>query len=93
MGERLGVHPLSCHGWILGEHGDSSVPVWSGVNVAGVSLKNLHPELGTDADKEQWKAVHKQVADSAYEGDQTGLHILGHWTVSGRFGRKYNEES
>ncbi|XP_033700935.1 LOW QUALITY PROTEIN: L-lactate dehydrogenase A chain [Tursiops truncatus] len=67
MGERLGIHPLSCHGWILGEHGDSSVPVWSGVNVAGVSLKNLHPELGTDADKEQWKAVHKQVADSAFE--------------------------
>uniref|UniRef100_A0A5F9DTD7 L-lactate dehydrogenase n=1 Tax=Oryctolagus cuniculus TaxID=9986 RepID=A0A5F9DTD7_RABIT len=27
MGERLGVHRLSCHGWILGEHGDSSVPV------------------------------------------------------------------
>ncbi|CAO2632647.1 L-lactate dehydrogenase A chain, partial [Lemmus lemmus] len=25
MGERLGVHPLSCHGWVLGEHGDSSV--------------------------------------------------------------------
>ncbi|XP_006889430.1 PREDICTED: L-lactate dehydrogenase A chain-like [Elephantulus edwardii] len=67
MGERLGVHALSCHGWVLGEHGDSSVPVWSGVNVAGVSLKNLHPELGTDSDKEQWKEVHKQVADSAYE--------------------------
>ena len=33
------------------------------MNVAGVSLKNLHPELGTDADKEQWKAVHKQVVD------------------------------
>nr|KAF6324727.1 lactate dehydrogenase A [Myotis myotis] len=66
-GERLGVHPLSCHGWVLGEHGDSSVPVWSGVNVAGVSLKNLHPDLGTDADKEQWKQVHKQVVDSAYE--------------------------
>ena len=37
------------------------------MNVAGVSLKNLHPELGTDADKEQRKAVHKQVVDSAYE--------------------------
>ena len=59
MGERLGVHPVSCHGWVLGEHGDSSVPVWSGVNVAGVSLKNLHPDSGTDADKEQWKEVHK----------------------------------
>uniref|UniRef100_A0A2K6TRK8 L-lactate dehydrogenase n=1 Tax=Saimiri boliviensis boliviensis TaxID=39432 RepID=A0A2K6TRK8_SAIBB len=63
MGERLGVHPLSCHGWVLGEHGDSSV----GVNVAGVSLKTLHPDLGTDTDKEQWKEVHKQVVESAYE--------------------------
>ena len=67
MGERLGVHPLSCHRWVLGEHGDSSVPVWSGANVADVSLKNLHPDLGTDADKEQWKEVYKQVVDSAYE--------------------------
>uniref|UniRef100_A0A2K6TA83 L-lactate dehydrogenase n=1 Tax=Saimiri boliviensis boliviensis TaxID=39432 RepID=A0A2K6TA83_SAIBB len=25
MWEGLGVHPLSCHGWVLGEHGDSSV--------------------------------------------------------------------
>ncbi|KAK2092390.1 hypothetical protein P7K49_028918, partial [Saguinus oedipus] len=55
MGERLGVHPLSCHGWVLGEHGDSSVPVQSGVNMASVSLKTLHPNLGTDTDKEQWK--------------------------------------
>jgi L-lactate dehydrogenase len=43
------------------------VPVWSGVNVAGISLKSLNPELGTDADKEQWKEVHKQVIDSVYE--------------------------
>ncbi|XP_075044520.1 L-lactate dehydrogenase A chain [Mixophyes fleayi] len=67
MGEKLGIHPLSCHGWVIGEHGDSSVPVWSGVNVAGVSLKTLNPDMGTDADKEKWKDVHKQVVDSAYE--------------------------
>ncbi|XP_036596227.1 L-lactate dehydrogenase A chain-like [Trichosurus vulpecula] len=67
MGERLGVHSSSCHGWVLGEHGDSSVPVWSGVNVAGVSLKGLYPSLGSDADSENWKDVHKQVVESAYE--------------------------
>ncbi|KAH0620942.1 hypothetical protein JD844_021859 [Phrynosoma platyrhinos] len=39
----------------------------SGVNVAGVSLKGLHPDMGTDSDKENWKEVHKQVVDSAYE--------------------------
>ncbi|MBZ3883568.1 L-lactate dehydrogenase A chain [Sciurus carolinensis] len=79
MGERLGVHPLSCHGWVLGMHGDSSVPVWSGMNVAGVSLKNLHPDLGTDADKEHGKEVHKQVVDSAYEVIK--LEVYTSWSV------------
>ncbi|CDQ75121.1 unnamed protein product [Oncorhynchus mykiss] len=67
MGEKLHLHPSSCHGWIIGEHGDSSVPVWSGVNVAGVSLKGLNPDMGTDADKEDWKHVHKMVVNGAYE--------------------------
>nr|7EPM_A Chain A, L-lactate dehydrogenase C chain [Homo sapiens]7EPM_B Chain B, L-lactate dehydrogenase C chain [Homo sapiens] len=67
IGEKLGVHPTSCHGWIIGEHGDSSVPLWSGVNVAGVALKTLDPKLGTDSDKEHWKNIHKQVIQSAYE--------------------------
>uniref|UniRef100_A0A3P9CHC8 Lactate dehydrogenase B n=1 Tax=Maylandia zebra TaxID=106582 RepID=A0A3P9CHC8_9CICH len=43
------------------------VPVWSGANVAGVNLQKLNPDIGTDADKEQWKATHKAVVDSAYE--------------------------
>uniref|UniRef100_A0A8C8Z347 L-lactate dehydrogenase n=1 Tax=Prolemur simus TaxID=1328070 RepID=A0A8C8Z347_PROSS len=54
MAEKLGIHPSSCHGWILGEHGDSSVAVWSGVNVA-------------DNDSENWKEEHKMVVESAYE--------------------------
>ncbi|XP_048401786.1 L-lactate dehydrogenase A chain [Stegostoma tigrinum] len=67
MGERLGIHSSSCHAWVIGEHGDSSVPVWSGMNVAGVNLKELHPQIGTDCDTENWKKVHKDVVDSAYE--------------------------
>nr|XP_030708931.1 L-lactate dehydrogenase A-like 6B [Globicephala melas] len=67
IGQRLGIHPESCHGWILGEHGDSSVPVWSGVNIAGVPLKDLNVDIGTDKDPEQWKNVHKDVVASAYE--------------------------
>nr|XP_031535691.1 L-lactate dehydrogenase A-like 6B [Vicugna pacos] len=67
IGQRLGIHSESCHGWILGEHGDSSVPVWSGVNIAGVPLKTLNVDIGTDKDPEQWKNVHKDVVASAYE--------------------------
>nr|KAF6437863.1 lactate dehydrogenase C [Molossus molossus] len=67
IGDKLGVHPTSCHGWIIGEHGDSSVPLWSGVNVAGVTLQSLNPKLGTDSDQEQWKNIHRQVVESAYQ--------------------------
>ncbi|XKL59239.1 hypothetical protein PGB90_000255 [Kerria lacca] len=67
ISEKLNIAPESCHGWIIGEHGDSSVPVWSGVNVAGVTLKDVYPALGTDNDKENWKEVHKNVINSAYK--------------------------
>ncbi|XP_027028804.1 L-lactate dehydrogenase B-B chain [Tachysurus fulvidraco] len=67
MAERMGLHPSSFNGWILGEHGDSSVPVWSGANVAGVNLQKLNPDIGKDSDKESWKETHKLVVDSAYE--------------------------
>lgn len=67
IGQRLGIHSESCHGWVLGEHGDSSVPVWSGVNIAGVPLKDLNSDIGTDKDPELWKNVHEDVVASAYE--------------------------
>lgn len=44
-----------------------AVPVWSGVNVAGVRLRDLNENVGTDDDPEQWGKLHKQVVDSAYE--------------------------
>jgi L-lactate dehydrogenase len=59
MGERLEVHLLNCHGSVLGEHGNSSVPVWSGVNVANISLKSLNPELGSGRRfTSRWWTVH-----------------------------------
>ncbi|KAK0180551.1 hypothetical protein PV327_002919 [Microctonus hyperodae] len=42
-------------------------PVWSGVNVAGVRLRDLDANVGTENDKENYSEIHKQVVDSAYE--------------------------
>lgn len=67
MSQRLNIAPTSCHGWIIGEHGDSSVPLWSGVNVAGVRLRELNPLAGTDKDPEKWNELHSEVVSSAYE--------------------------
>lgn len=67
LSQKLNVAPTSCHGWIIGEHGDTSVPVWSGVNVAGVRLRELNERIGTDKDEEKFNELHKQVVQSAYE--------------------------
>ncbi|XP_043784033.1 L-lactate dehydrogenase-like isoform X1 [Apis laboriosa] len=67
LSEKLKVAPTSCHGWMIGEHGDTCVPVWSGVNIAGVRLRDLDETVGTDDDKENWNEIYKKVVGSAYE--------------------------
>lgn len=41
LGERLGVDPTQVDALILGEHGDSMVPIWSSATVNGVPLASL----------------------------------------------------
>ena len=41
LGEHLGVDPRSVHAYIIGEHGDTEVPVWCSANVAGMPLWRL----------------------------------------------------
>lgn len=42
--------------------------VWSGVNVAGVTLHDVKPDIGEKTDNEHWESeIHKKVVDSAYE--------------------------
>jgi L-lactate dehydrogenase len=42
LGEQLNVDPRSVHAAVIGEHGDSSVAVWSSAQVAGLPLR-LYP--------------------------------------------------
>jgi len=56
------------YSYILGEHGDSSVPVWSSVNVAGTRLHSLIPIAGEPPyDYENWNRIHHEVVNAAYE--------------------------
>ncbi|KAH9644219.1 hypothetical protein HF086_008708 [Spodoptera exigua] len=67
LSQKLNISPTSCHAYVIGEHGDSSVPVWSSVNIAGVRLRDLNKNIGLDSDSENWKETHVQVVQSAYE--------------------------
>ncbi|CAL8069335.1 unnamed protein product [Calicophoron daubneyi] len=67
LGQKLGFSPNSVHGYIIGEHGDSSVPVWSNLNIAGVRLADIYPNIGQEGDPENFEDIHKEVVNSAYE--------------------------
>ncbi len=40
LARRLGVAPQSLHAQLVGEHGDSSVALWSGARVGGLALRD-----------------------------------------------------
>ena len=65
IAEKLHVDSRSVHGQLVGEHGDSSVAVWSGLNIGGVRLRDLSPQLGRMGDAENWAAIHEEVVGAA----------------------------
>jgi len=58
IGERLQLDPRSVHAHIIGEHGDSELPLWSLANVAGSSI-SLSEEEKSD--------IFTHTRDAAYE--------------------------
>ncbi len=67
LGEHLGVDPRNVHAHIIGEHGDSEVPVWSLATVAGIGLGDYCSleELVLSADIKE--RIFHQTRDAAYE--------------------------
>ncbi len=62
LGKYFEVSPNSVHAYIMGEHGDSSFPVWSTANIAGVSLKNLKKY-----NKKALNKIYAETKNAAYE--------------------------
>ncbi|KAH0535247.1 hypothetical protein KQX54_015440 [Cotesia glomerata] len=57
ISERLGVASKCVNAFIIGEHGDNQVPLWSGVNVAGVLFRDIMPTIGLEMDQEGWSEL------------------------------------
>jgi L-lactate dehydrogenase len=65
---RLGIDPHDIQAWVIGEHGDSEVPVWSRVAVAGSGLIDGGWEGSrTLADPELQDLFHAEVRRAAEE--------------------------
>lgn len=62
VAQELGVAPRSIHGYIVGEHGDSEIALWSSTNIGCVSAI----EWGGIREEAQ-KRIAREVVDSAYK--------------------------
>ena len=67
LGEHLCVDSRSVHAFIIGEHGDSEIAVFSSANVSGIPLNRFCEMRGHFAHDESTRRIAEEVKDSAYE--------------------------
>lgn len=67
LGERLGVDSRSVHAFIMGEHGDSELAVWSSANISGIDLNHFCELKGLEHFGREMEEIYKEVRDSAYD--------------------------
>ncbi|WP_330204104.1 L-lactate dehydrogenase [Cyanobacterium sp. Dongsha4] len=67
LAKEMDIDPRSVHAYIIGEHGDSEVPVWSTANVGGMKLvPNTWADLPED-EKATLSGIFQKVQNAAYD--------------------------
>jgi L-lactate dehydrogenase len=70
FGERLAnecnVHPRSIHAWVIGEHGDSSVFLFSSVTIGALPLLEYAEQRGIPVNREWCARIEDDVRTAAY---------------------------
>lgn len=66
MGRELQVDPRNVHTFIIGEHGDSELPVWSSANVSGIDISSFCHKCSDNCSEKTFEKIFEDVRDSAY---------------------------
>lgn len=66
LSRHFGVDARSLHAYIIGEHGDSEVPVWSLANIAGLRFRDFCAAMGLTFDDSAMNDIFTQTRDAAY---------------------------
>lgn len=67
ISERCEIDSRNVHAYVIGEHGDSEVVVWSQANVAGVPIKEFCHRCGNVCTIQERQEISRKVKDAAYE--------------------------
>ena len=66
LSERFSIDARNIHALIIGEHGDSELPVWSGANVSGLNLDDYCRGMGHPFNATEREEMFRSVRDAAY---------------------------
>jgi L-lactate dehydrogenase len=67
LGRHFGVDPQHVHAYVVGEHGDSEVLVWSQATIAGLSLDEFARVRGTPLETAARQQIDENVRRAAYQ--------------------------
>lgn len=67
IADHLDVNAQDVQAYIVGEHGDSSVALWSSISVGGVPVLSFLERQQIVYEKETLEKIHKEVVESAYQ--------------------------
>jgi L-lactate dehydrogenase len=68
VARRCRINPHNIHGYVLGEHGDTSFPAWSLLTIGGIPLDEFCPSCGACDDLAAFKAnAAEEMRTAAYK--------------------------
>ena len=67
LSHHCGVDARNVQAYVIGEHGDTEVPVWSQVSIAGMGFDNYCAMSRISCEKDDQNLLFKQVKQAAYE--------------------------
>lgn len=67
LSNHCAVDPRNVHAYIVGEHGDSEVPVWSQINIGGVLFREYCAVCQRQCPHDEREGIFNQVKNAAYE--------------------------
>jgi L-lactate dehydrogenase len=67
IGEHVGVDTRNIHGYIIGEHGDTELPIWSLTTIAGIKMEKYCDMCQCCTGGQKRQEIFNNVKNAAYE--------------------------
>lgn len=67
LGKHFKIDPDSINAYIIGEHGDSELAVWSLANIAGLRLRDYCKQSNQEYDEKAMQEIFEKTKNAAYD--------------------------